>query len=81
MSVQVSQIPTTITTIYPIVLNSSDAILGYQTASAIAINSDVNAGFTMWSPSVSSFYYVYDVSQTMYYNGVQNQTVKNINSQ
>ena len=79
MSVQVVQMPTVINTIYPIVLNPLDAIIGYQTSSLIATDSNVNAGYTSWSPTVDSFNYVYNVVHVNY-NGIQNHRILNVNS-
>jgi len=51
MSVQKIQMNVSINTICPIVVNTSEAILTFQTASAVATANNVNAKFSSCQPT------------------------------
>ena len=63
MSVQKIQMNVSIDTICPIVINTSDAILTFQTASAVATNKNVNAKFTSCNPTDYELLQIWDYSQ------------------
>jgi hypothetical protein len=79
MSGQVQQVTPnfTIDTICPIVINSKDAILTYQTALSVNTPSKVNAGFSGCFPTAESIAYVFTESQINRCCGVE-PTVKQV---
>ena len=63
MSVQRTQMNVSIDTICPIVVNTADAILTFQTASAVATDKNVNAKFTSCNPTDYALLQVWDYNQ------------------
>ena len=51
MSVQKAQMTTVINNICPLVVNTTESILTFQTASSVLSNSDVNAQFSSCNPT------------------------------
>ena len=67
----------TVNTICPIVINPSDAILTFKTASSVNTPSAVNASFSGCNPTPESIAYVFTASQIHNCCGVQVAT-KNV---
>jgi len=63
MSVQKIQMDTSITTMCPLVVNNTDAILTFQTASNVATNKNVNAKFASCNPTDYDYLVVYTSAQ------------------
>lgn len=63
MSVQVSQNDTSINTICPLVVNNTDAILTFKTASLVATNKNVNSKFSTCNPTDYDYLVVYTSAQ------------------
>lgn len=63
MSVQKIQMNVSIDTICPIVVNTSEAILTFQTASAVATANNVNSKFSSCQPTDYDFLQVWTSNQ------------------
>ena len=81
MSVQKTQMNVSIDTICPIVINTNDAILTFQTASAVATDRNVNAKFSSCNPTDYSLLQVWDYTQVnKCCTNVSSAQQKNVNS-